>query len=140
MLGVWKLIFSRTPYFNNCLRIAKLRPFQNSHKQQIKPPLSEKFCACGVTRLEGDINLEPEYRDAYCNNNTSSQQDPLRKRSRERSLSGTRHRADTHWLDNDNGDCFGAINAADDQDAFQILHTRVHNDSLVGKPPTGNRR
>lgn len=82
------------------------------------------------------MDHEAEYRNAYQDHHQLRQQ---RRHSRERSISESR-RDNNHWLDNNNGECFGMINAADDQDAFQILQTRVHEESIVGKPPAGLRR
>ena len=94
-------------------------------------------------RLEGKIDLQPEYRDAYCTPNRNHRQ-------RERSLSDSRRRRRTsgagatamtptseinNWLNNNNGEQFGRVNAADQQDAFQVLSTRLHEESVVGKPP-----
>ena len=89
-------------------------------------------------RLEGNLNLEPEYRTAYCTKRESQlQNEPRTHRRRDRSLSASR-RKENYWINN--AEQFGFTNAAQDQDAFQVLNTRVHEDNVCGKPPTGSRR
>ncbi|XP_051168388.1 uncharacterized protein LOC127286117 [Leptopilina boulardi] len=91
-------------------------------------------------RLEGNLDLEPEYKNAYCSRPSLNVfNEPRMHRHRERSLSASRKK-DNYWVNNNNSEQFGRINAADDQDAFQILSTRVHEESIVGKPPSGSRR
>ncbi|XP_071857293.1 uncharacterized protein isoform X1 [Bombus fervidus] len=89
-------------------------------------------------RLEGNLDLEPEYKTAYCSKRENQLQNELRMhRRRDRSLSASR-RKENYWINN--ADQFGFTNAAQDQDAFQVLHTRVHEDNVYGKPPTGGQR
>ncbi|XP_076474984.1 uncharacterized protein LOC117159679 isoform X3 [Bombus vancouverensis nearcticus] len=89
-------------------------------------------------RLEGNLDLEPEYKTAYCSKHENQLQNELRMhRKRDRSLSASR-RKENYWINN--ADQFGFTNAAQDQDAFQVLHTRVHEDNVYGKPPTGGQR
>ncbi|XP_043287622.1 uncharacterized protein [Venturia canescens] len=91
-------------------------------------------------RLEGDIDLQPEYREAYCAGRESSvANEPRMHRHRDRSLSASRRR-DNLWITNNNGEQFGSVNAADEQDAFQVLNTRIHSENVVAKPPLENRR
>lgn len=101
-------------------------------------------------RIEGSTEIEPsEYRNAYgpqprgsiAASDKPQHQELLRPPIRERSHSSSRRReSNNYWMDNDNGERFGTVNAAEDQDAFQILQTRVHEDNVVGKPPLGTRR
>ncbi|XP_003426520.1 uncharacterized protein LOC100677861 [Nasonia vitripennis] len=97
-------------------------------------------------RLEGNIDLEPEYRNAYGStqdyrrDSHQSVQPNYNPKRRDRSLSASRRKDSNYWIDNDNRDLFGTINAAEDQDAFQVLQTRVHEESVVGKPPPGSKR
>ncbi|XP_043514710.1 uncharacterized protein LOC122531139 [Frieseomelitta varia] len=89
-------------------------------------------------RLEGNLNLEPEYRTAYCTKRESQlQNEPRTCHRRDRSLSASK-RKENYWINN--AEQFGFTNAAQDQDAFQVLNTRVHEDNICGKPPTGSRR
>lgn len=44
------------------------------------------------------------------------------------------------WASGDVGEQFGRVNAAGEQNAFQVLQTRVHEESVVGKPPIAGRR
>lgn len=91
-------------------------------------------------RLEGSLDLQPEYRNAYCSQRDYRSSCDLKKqRNRERSLSASRKK-DNYWINNNNSERFGCINAAEDQDAFQVLNTRIHEDSIIGKPPPSNRR
>ncbi|XP_058803892.1 serine/arginine repetitive matrix protein 2-like isoform X2 [Phymastichus coffea] len=142
-------VFHRPPLsLRSSSRSSFARERRDSRRSDIQPALSEirsQYVSYGQVprtetmrmpanlRLEGNMDLEPEYRNAYRDHHQP------RRRSRERSLSESR-RNNNHWLDNDNGECFGTVNAAEDQDAFQVLHTRVHEESVVGKPPPGNRR
>ncbi|KAK0090368.1 hypothetical protein PV325_001142 [Microctonus aethiopoides] len=89
-------------------------------------------------RPEGNMNLQPEYRDAYCGRRDSTISNSNDKHS-DRSISASRRR-DNNWINNDNGEQFGMINAEHDQDAFQVLQTRVHNENIIGKPPLAIRR
>lgn len=89
-------------------------------------------------RLEGNLDLKPEYKTAYCSKRENQLQNELRMhRRRDRSLSASR-RKENYWINN--ADQFGFTNAAQDQDAFQVLHTRVHEDNVYGKSPTGGQR
>ncbi|XP_014610015.1 PREDICTED: uncharacterized protein LOC106789947 [Polistes canadensis] len=91
-------------------------------------------------RLEGSIDLQPEYRNAYCSQRDYRSSCDLKKqKNRERSFSASRKK-DNYWINNNNSERFGCVNAAEDQDAFQVLKTRVHEDSIIGKPPPSNRR
>lgn len=90
-------------------------------------------------RLEGNLDFEPEYKTAYCvKRENQLQADQRMHRRRDRSLSASR-RKENYWINN-NSEQFGFTNAAQDQDAFQILNTRVHEDNVCGKPPLSNRR
>ncbi|XP_011310681.1 uncharacterized protein [Fopius arisanus] len=80
-------------------------------------------------RPEGHMNLQPEYRDAYCRRG-SRINDPTHQATRRKS---------NNWLNNDNSEQFGSVNAQNDQDAFQVLQTRVHEENVVGKPPMVRR-
>lgn len=91
-------------------------------------------------RLEGHIDLQPEYREAYCaGRERNVANEPRMHRHRDRSLSASRRR-DNLWITHNNGEQFGSVNAADEQDAFQILNTRIHSENVVAKPPLENRR
>ncbi|XP_017756455.1 PREDICTED: uncharacterized protein LOC108548152 [Eufriesea mexicana] len=90
-------------------------------------------------RLEGNLDLEPEYRTAYCTKRENLLQAEQRMhRRRDRSLSASRPK-ENYWISN-KAEQFGFANAAQDQDAFQVLNTRVHEDNVCGKPPTNSRR
>ncbi|CAL7943591.1 unnamed protein product [Xylocopa violacea] len=89
-------------------------------------------------RLEGNLDLEPEYRIAYCTkHDTKLQTETRMHRRRDRSLSASR-RKENYWMNN--AERFGFTNAAQDQDAFQVLNTRIHEDNVYKKPPAGSRR
>ena len=90
-------------------------------------------------RLEGTIDLEPEYKTAYCTKREGQLcTEPRMHRRRDRSLSASR-RKENYWLNN-NAEQFGCVNAAQDQDAFQVLHTRIHEEYVCARPPSGSRR
>lgn len=44
-----------------------------------------------------------------------------------------------YWMDKGNRDRFGQVNAKNEQDSFQLLDTRLHHDSVIGKPPPVTR-
>ncbi|XP_015431263.1 PREDICTED: uncharacterized protein LOC107187634 [Dufourea novaeangliae] len=89
-------------------------------------------------RLEGNLDLEPEYRTAYCTKRESQCADSNLQRRRDRSLSASR-RQGNHWT-NSNVEQFDSANVVQDQNAFQVLNTRIHEDNVCGKPPSGSRR
>ncbi|XP_046142192.1 uncharacterized protein LOC114874602 isoform X2 [Osmia bicornis bicornis] len=90
-------------------------------------------------RLEGNIDLEPEYRTAYCTKRDYQLcTEPRMHRRRDRSLSASRHK-ENYWI-NSNVEQFGYKNAAQDQNAFQIVNTRVHEDTICEKPPPPTSR
>lgn len=91
-------------------------------------------------RLEGALDLQPEYRNAYCTQRDyRSSSESRRNRSHERSHSASRKK-ENYWMNNENSERFGCVNAAEDQDAFQVLNTRIHEDSIIGKPPPSSKR
>nr|XP_012149214.1 PREDICTED: uncharacterized protein LOC100881728 isoform X1 [Megachile rotundata] len=97
-------------------------------------PRVETFKMPANLRLEGNINLEPEYRTAYCTKRENLLcTEPRMHRRRDRSLSASRRR-ENYWI-NSNIEQFGYKNAAQDQDAFQIVNTRLHEDTICEKPP-----
>ncbi|XP_043258873.1 uncharacterized protein LOC122401040 [Colletes gigas] len=92
-------------------------------------------------RLEGNLDLQPEYRTAYCTKRENQLYTvPKMHRRRDRSLSASR-RKDNYWINN-NVEQFDCTNVTQDQDAFQVLHTEVQEDNthIRGKPPSGSRR
>ncbi|XP_033231747.1 uncharacterized protein LOC117182751 [Belonocnema kinseyi] len=128
--------------------------FQESrrHEQELKSEVKSQYVPYGQIprvetvrmptnlHLEGNLDLNPEYKNAYCSKRESLvSNEPRMHRHRQRNISASKNK-DNYWRNNNNSEQFGRINAADDQDAFQILSTRVHEESIVGKPPTGSRR
>ncbi|KAH0554039.1 hypothetical protein KQX54_007185 [Cotesia glomerata] len=93
-------------------------------------------------RPEGDMNLHPEYRDAYCTKRDYSVTD-VKNQYRDRSLTDFR-RHQNNWLtnnDNNNNDDQRGIEYSEcDQNAFQVLHSRTQDDTVVNKPPVRGRR
>lgn len=89
-------------------------------------------------RLEGNLDLEPEYRMAYCTKRENQCVNQKMHRRRDHSLSASR-RKENHWINN-NTDQFDCANTVQNQNAFQVLNTRIHEDSVCGKPPSGSRR
>lgn len=134
----------------NASRISFQEP--RRHEQEPKSEVKSQYVPYGQIprvatlrmptnlHLEGNLDLEPEYKNAYCSKRDSLvSNEPRMHRHRQRSISASKNK-DNYWKNNNNSEQFGRINAADDQDAFQILSTRVHEESIVGKPPTGSRR
>ncbi|XP_031830751.1 uncharacterized protein LOC116426228 isoform X2 [Nomia melanderi] len=101
-------------------------------------PKVEPLRMPSTLRLEGNLDLEPEYRMAYCTKRESQCANQKMHRRRDHSLSASR-RKENHWINN-NVDQFDCANAVQNQNAFQILNTRIHEDSVCGKPPSGSRR
>ncbi|XP_057328368.1 uncharacterized protein LOC130669461 [Microplitis mediator] len=89
-------------------------------------------------RPEGDMDLQPEYRDAYCTKRDYAVTD-IKHRHRDRSLTDFR-RHENNWLGNNNDDQLGVGYNEHDQNAFQVLNSRVEDESIVDKPPPGGRR
>ncbi|XP_033330525.1 uncharacterized protein LOC117222747 isoform X2 [Megalopta genalis] len=88
-------------------------------------------------RLEGNLDLEPEYRTAYCTKRESQCANPRMHRRRDHSLSASRRR-ENHWINN--VDQIDHATTVQDRNAFQVLKTRIHEDNVCGKPPSGSRR
>ncbi|XP_044020726.1 uncharacterized protein LOC122860800 isoform X2 [Aphidius gifuensis] len=103
-------------------------------------PRVKKYKMQTNIQTEGDMILKPEYRDAYCTRN-DNETALSRYKQRERSLSISK-RDNNNWINNDVSEKFGMINAEHEQNAFQILKTKIHDDgNITGKPPTlGGRR
>lgn len=94
-------------------------------------------------RPEGNIDLQPEYRNAYCAryDRQGAGLDPRAYRRTDRSPSASR-RGENYWLnDNNNNDyqCDRTL-VGQDQDAFRVLDTRILEDNVTGKPPPASRR
>ncbi|KOC63941.1 hypothetical protein WH47_01256 [Habropoda laboriosa] len=91
-------------------------------------------------RLEGNLDLEPEYRTAYCAKRENQLYTEPKIHHRRDHCSSVSRRKENYWINNNNAEQFYFTNAAKDQDAFQVLNTQVHEDSIHGKPPTSSRR
>ncbi|XP_029172783.1 uncharacterized protein LOC114941809 isoform X2 [Nylanderia fulva] len=90
-------------------------------------------------RLEGTFDLQPEYRKAYCAKyDRQSCAEPKTIYGRG-SSSATKRREYGYWFKNDNiGQCDKTI-PAQEQNAFSILDTRMHEENVTGKPPPASR-
>ncbi|KYM96215.1 hypothetical protein ALC62_13267 [Cyphomyrmex costatus] len=84
-------------------------------------------------RLEGNLDLQPEYRNVYCARHDRQSCDDLRT-IRGRSDRSPITRKDHHWMSS------GDKTIAQGQDAFCVLDTRLHEESVTGKPPPASRR
>ncbi|KAL0106952.1 hypothetical protein PUN28_015460 [Cardiocondyla obscurior] len=82
-------------------------------------------------RLEGALDLQPEYRNVYCTRYNRQSCDELRT-AHGRGDCSPSARKERLWL---SGQC--DKNA---QDAFRVLDTRIHEESITGKPPPASRR
>ncbi|XP_012284520.1 uncharacterized protein LOC105701937 [Orussus abietinus] len=83
-------------------------------------------------RLEGSMDLRPEYRNAYCAvRDPPVSSEPRMHRRRDRSLSASRRKNDCWTTD------YGERSAAD---AFRILDPRAPENRVLGKPPLGSGR
>ncbi|XP_076246760.1 uncharacterized protein LOC143186840 isoform X2 [Calliopsis andreniformis] len=121
---------------------SKYMDYQKDHPVYRKPPLavrSSMFPPEHNAGFEGNLNLEPEYRTAYCTKRESQlHTEPRMHRRRDRSLSDGR-RKENYWMNN-NEEQFNCVNAAQGQNAFQVLNTKIHEDTVCGRPPSGSRR
>ncbi|XP_034946885.1 uncharacterized protein [Chelonus insularis] len=110
-------------------------------------PRVETFRRPISLRPEGSMNLQPEYRDAYCRKKDHPVVES-RYRNRDRSYSGSRRRS-SNWMNYNNDNNNNNLNdhtidqtemIDSGQNAFQILHSKAEHDNLAGKPPAGSRR
>ncbi|XP_071633716.1 uncharacterized protein [Temnothorax longispinosus] len=87
-------------------------------------------------RLEGNLELQPEYRNVYCARYDRQGPDELRTTYGRSDRSPTRKE---HYWSSSGGRC-DKTNIAQGQDAFCVLDTRIHEDNVIGKPPPASRR
>lgn len=95
-------------------------------------------------RPEGSIDLQPEYRNAYCAryDRQGGGLEPKAHVRADRSPSASR-RDKNYWLnDNNNNNDYQCDRTlvGHDQDAFRVLDTRILEDNVTGKPPPASRR
>ncbi|XP_018305448.1 uncharacterized protein [Mycetomoellerius zeteki] len=84
-------------------------------------------------RLEGNLDLQPEYRNVYCARYDRQSCDDLRT-TRGRGDRSPITRKEHHWLSG------GDKTIAQGQDAFCVLDTRIHEENVTGKPPPASRK
>ncbi|XP_019701066.1 uncharacterized protein LOC105192067 [Harpegnathos saltator] len=92
-------------------------------------------------RPEGNIDLQPEYRNAYCAR-YDRQDGGLESRAygrADRSPNASR-RGENYWLNDNNNNDYQCDRTPQDQDAFRVLNTRILEDNVIGKPPPASRR
>ncbi|XP_011863411.1 PREDICTED: uncharacterized protein LOC105559602 isoform X2 [Vollenhovia emeryi] len=88
-------------------------------------------------RLEGNLDLQPEYRNVYCARyDRQGCDEPRTTHGRCDRSPGTRK--EYYWL-NSGGQVDKTV-AAQGQDAFCVLDTRIHEENVTGKPPPASRR
>ncbi|XP_070172349.1 uncharacterized protein [Polyergus mexicanus] len=92
-------------------------------------------------RLEGTFDLQPEYRNAYCAKyDRQGSTEPKTIYSRGDHSPSAMKRREHYWIrENDNDQCDKRI-AAQQQNAFCILDTRMHEENITGKPPPASKR
>jgi len=95
-------------------------------------------------RLEGNYELQPEYRNAHCaryDRQSCGEPRTICCDKADRNSSASRRR-ENYWLtDNNVGQCDRTI--TQDLDAFRVLNTRntrFHEDNVTSKPPLASRR
>lgn len=96
-------------------------------------------------RPEGNIDLQPEYRTAYCAQYDRHQGcDEAKTYGKgDRSPITISRKNDNYWLNDDNnngGRLCDRMIVPQEQDAFRILNTRMHEENVTGKPPPASRR
>ncbi|XP_032663169.1 uncharacterized protein LOC116840491 [Odontomachus brunneus] len=97
-------------------------------------------------RPEGNIDLQPEYKNAYCAryDRQGAGLEPRAYGRADRSPSASR-RGENYWLNDNNNNnnndyqCDRTL-VGQDQDAFRVLDTRILEDNVTGKPPPASRR
>lgn len=100
-------------------------------------------------RQEGNIDLLPEYRSAYCARYDRHHRDcdEFRTHSRTNRSPSASKRSKNYWLNdndnNNNNDNYRyekPLAVAQGQDAFHVLDTRIHEENVTGKPPPASRK
>lgn len=85
-----------------------------------------------------DLDLQPEYRNAYCARYDRQGCDELRT-THGRDDRNPNTRKEHYWLNS--GDQCDKTVVAQGQDAFCVLNTRIHAEgNVTGKPPPASRR
>ncbi|CAK9811051.1 hypothetical protein ANTPLA_LOCUS6807 [Anthophora plagiata] len=103
-------------------------------------PKVETFKMPTNLRLEGNLDLEPEYRTAYCAKRENQRYTEPKIHHRRDNCSSVSRRKENYWINDNNAEQCYFANTCKDQDAFQVLNTQVHEDSTHGKPSISNRR
>lgn len=86
-------------------------------------------------RLEGNLDLQPEYRNVYCARYDRQSCDDLRTTHGRSDRYSPSTRKEHYWSNT------GEKTAvAQGQDAFCVLDTRLHEENVIGKPPPASRR
>lgn len=92
-------------------------------------------------RLEGNFDLQPEYRNAYCTRyDRQGYGESKTTCGRDDCSPSATKRKENYWLsDNNDGQCDRTA-AGQGQDAFCVLDARIHEDNVIGKPPPASRK
>lgn len=135
--------------FGRPIHHQECRPFEYEPTSEVRSqyvpygyiPRVETLKMPANLRLEGTFDLQPEYRNAYCakyDRQGCAESKTIYGRG-DRSPS-TIKRREHYWLrGNDSDQCDKTI-VAQDQNAFCILDTRMHEENVTGKPPPASRR
>lgn len=88
-------------------------------------------------RLEGNLDFQPEYKNVYCARYDRQGYNELRT-THGRGDRSPNTRKEHYWLNSDD-QCDKTV-AAQAQDAFCVLDTRIHEGNVTGKPPLASKR
>ncbi|KAL6263913.1 hypothetical protein P5V15_003994 [Pogonomyrmex californicus] len=93
-------------------------------------------------RLEGNLELQPEYRNVYCAKYDRQDCGDFRSAYGRGDRSPcTVTKKEHYWVnDSGGGQCDKTPIVGRGQDAFCILDTRIHDENVTGKPPPASRR
>ncbi|XP_050455770.1 uncharacterized protein LOC126853761 [Cataglyphis hispanica] len=134
--------------FGRPIHRQECRPFEYEPTSEVRSqyvpygyiPKVETLKMPANLRLEGTFDLQPEYRNAYCAKyDRQSWAEPKTIYDRGDHSPSTMKK-EHYWLKgNDSDQCDKTI-VAQDQNAFCILDTRMHEENVTGKPPPASRR
>jgi len=135
--------FVRPTHYQDC-RAFEYEPTSEVRSQYVPygyVPRTETLKMPANLRLEGNYELQPEYRNAYCakyDRQSCGEPRTIYCDKANRNPSASRRR-ENYWLsDNNVGQCDKTV--TQNLDAFCVLDTRFHEDNITSKPPPASRR
>ncbi|XP_012536680.2 uncharacterized protein LOC105836883 [Monomorium pharaonis] len=89
-------------------------------------------------RLEGNLDLRPEYRNVYTTARYNRQSCDDLRTAHGRGDRSPSMKKEHYWLNT--GDYRDKTTVAQRQNSFCVLDTRIHEENVIGKPPPASRR